>query len=202
MGIDLKEQEYWNSVDRQVVDDSGYLTDNFDKRRAMLEQLYKFSFVGQRVLEIGVGNGLTAHMVRSVNIPMKYAGIDVSDKFAATAKKMFHLDVKVADAAELPFPDNSFDSIWCFDSLEHIAPHKREQMYKEFDRVLKKEARYFFINNPLDEHTSGHDKDFDFGFEEKDLGRLCEVTGTRIYSVTTIESQVRQYQFIVLSKLV
>lgn len=200
MGIDLKEQEYWNSVDRQCEPDQEYLRDNFDKRRALLHELYAYNFTHAKVLEIGVGNGVTAHLVRSVNVPMAYAGIDVSDKFAATAKRLFKLDVTVGDASELPWADATFDAIWAFDCLEHIAPNKRDKMFNEFRRVLKPHGMVF-INNPLDEHTTGHDKDFDFGFTEKDLAALCEATDTKIYSLKTIESQKRQYQFIVLSPL-
>jgi len=201
MPIDLKEQEYWNGVERQTSPDSDFVLDNFEKRRALLHELTKFSFVRGKVLEIGTGNGVTAHLVRSLNVPMFYAGIDVSDKFASTAKRLFKLDVKVGDAAELPWPNETFDSVWAFDSLEHIAPYKREQTYKEIDRVLKKDSRYIFINNPLDEHTSGHDAGFDFGLDEEDVAKLCKATGTKIFYLKTIESQKRQYQFIVLGRL-
>ncbi len=200
MGIDLKEQEYWNNVERQTAPDSQFISDNFDKRRALIHELSKFDFTNSRVLEIGTGNGITAHLIRSVNIPMIYQGLDVSDKFAATAKRLLKLDVKVGDAAELPWEDGSFDAVWAFDSLEHIAPHKRPQMFKEIRRVLKSHG-LIFINNPLDEHTTGHDKGFDFGFDETALAELCKVTGLHIYILKTIESKKRQYQFIVLSPL-
>ena len=198
MGIDLKEQEYWNNVERQCSPDQIFISDNFEKRRALLHELSKFSFTKCKVLEIGTGNGVTAHLVRSINVPMTYQGLDVSDKFAATAKRLMKLNVTVGDAAELPFPDNSFDAVWAFDSMEHIALHKREQTFREIDRVLKKDSRHIFINNPLDEHTTGHDKEFDFGFDETDLANLCKITGTKIYSLTTIESHKHEYQFIVL----
>ena len=200
MGIDLKEQEYWNGVERQVAPDSAYITDNFDKRRALIHELSQYTFTGASVLEIGTGNGVTAHLVRSINVPMTYKGIDVSDKFAETARRLLKLDVTVGDASELPWEDGSFDAVWAFDCLEHIAPYKREKMFKEVRRILRPHG-LIFINNPLDEHTTGHDKDFDFGFTEDDIAAFCKETGTRILSLKTIESQKRQYQFIVLSPL-
>lgn len=200
MGIDLKEQEYWNGVERQVSVNDSHFIDNFEKRRALVHELSKFQFTNSKVLEIGTGNGLTAHLMRLVNMPLHYQGIDVSDKFAATAHRLFRLDVKVGDAAELKWPDRTFDCIWAFDSMEHIAPHKRAQMYAEMNRVLK-EQRFIFINNPLDEDTTGHDKNFDFGFDEVDVAALCKATHTKIYSLTTIESQKHQYQFIVLGAI-
>jgi ubiquinone/menaquinone biosynthesis C-methylase UbiE len=200
VGIDLREQEYWNGVERQTAPDSQYISDNFDKRRALLHELTKYEFTNASILEIGTGNGITAHLVRSINVPMNYKGLDVSDKFAATAKRLLKLDVTVGDASELPWPDNSFDAFWAFDCLEHIAPHKREKLFLEIRRVLRPNG-LIFINNPLDEHTTGHDKDFDFGFTETDVARLCEITGTHIFELKTIESHKRQYQFIVLSPL-
>jgi ubiquinone/menaquinone biosynthesis C-methylase UbiE len=200
VGIDLKEQEYWNGVERQVTPGAEYISDNFDKRRALLHELTQFDFTGAKVLEIGTGNGVTAHLVRSLNVPMAYQGIDVSDKFAATAKRFFKLDVTVGDASELPWEDNTFNAVWAFDCLEHIAPHKREKMYAEIRRVLKPHG-LIFINNPLDEHTTGHNKDFDFGFNETDVAAFCKTTGLRIFLLKTIESKKSQYQFIVLSPL-
>lgn len=45
-------------------------------------------------------------------------------------------DVK-ADAAALPFPDNSVEEIWASHILEHIEPPKVQQTLREWLRVLE-----------------------------------------------------------------
>lgn len=45
----------------------------------------------------------------------------------------------VADLTALPYPDQSFDAIYCVSVLEHIPA--RERVMKEFARVLKPEGK-------------------------------------------------------------
>lgn len=66
---------------------------------------------GQRVLDVGCGPGaLTAELVRRLG-PAAVAAADPSEPFvAATATRNPGVDVRLAPAEHLPFPDGSFDA--------------------------------------------------------------------------------------------
>jgi phosphatidylethanolamine/phosphatidyl-N-methylethanolamine N-methyltransferase len=70
---------------------------------------------GQRILEVGVGTGLSLPHFRSDS---RVTGIDVSAEMLDRAKRRtaklglaYVEDLQVMDAEDLAFPDNSFDSV-------------------------------------------------------------------------------------------
>ncbi len=72
---------------------------------------------GKDVLEVGCGTGLI--MQRLEPIAASVTGIDISPGMLRRAKER-GLNVMVADAARLPFEDNSFDLVCSFKVLAHI----------------------------------------------------------------------------------
>jgi SAM-dependent methyltransferase len=66
---------------------------------------------GQKALDVGCGPGaLTAELVRRLG-PDAVAAVDPSEPFAAAARERHAgVDVRVAPAEELPFPDGSYDA--------------------------------------------------------------------------------------------
>jgi SAM-dependent methyltransferase len=66
---------------------------------------------GQRVIDVGCGPGaLTAELVRRLGADAVTA-VDPSETFAATAEARHPgVDVRLATAEELPFPDGAFDA--------------------------------------------------------------------------------------------
>ena len=199
--MQLDVQDYWNKVER-AVRSSGkghHIVDNFDKRRVLVEALLKYPLQDAKIVELGTGLGLTAHVLGLTNGRLAYTGVDISQTFADAAKKHFGLSVVVKDVTDgLPFADGVANALFAFDVLEHIAPEHREKLWGEIDRILDKKERIIFINNPLDE--SGHNEKYDFGLDETDIAKLAVATGTRIVEVKILQPENRHYQFIVLAK--
>jgi SAM-dependent methyltransferase len=81
--------------------------------RQLSPQLADFAGVrrGQRVLDVGCGPGaLTAELVTRLG-PRSVAAVDPSDSFvAAAAERNPGVQVVLASAEELPFPDRTFDA--------------------------------------------------------------------------------------------
>ncbi len=95
----------------------------------------------KRVLEIGSNTGFT-----SVNLSLftgcKSIGIDVNEKSISEAKKYAKkqgvsklTSFQKASALMLPFPDNSFDIVWCSNVTSFISD--KNKAIKEYLRVLK-----------------------------------------------------------------
>ena len=69
-------------------------------------------------------------------------GIDLSEEMLAVAKSKLPEQVKLllGDSESLPFPDNTFDVVYCNDSFHHYpAP---QNVLKEVHRVLKPEGTF------------------------------------------------------------
>ena len=81
----------------------------------------------------GYGSAFVAEKVRSVS------GIDVNQNavdYAIARYGKTNVTFQCGDLQRpLPFPDESFDAITSFETLEHVG--KQEEMLREFHRVLK-----------------------------------------------------------------
>ena len=103
---------------------------------------------GLRILEVGVGTGLSLPLYRSSRV----VGIDVSDKMLERARRRVERhgltdveDLRVMDAEAMEFPAQSFDSI----VLMHVAsvvPHP-DRLMVEVRRVLRPGGEVVVLNH-------------------------------------------------------
>ncbi len=93
---------------------------------------------GDKVLEVGCGNGYYLSLLNRLGKKITLTGID-NDKLALADAKKFIDDNRVrlnfADAAKLPFSTNSFDKILMSEVIEHVQDEKI--VLSEVYRVLK-----------------------------------------------------------------
>ncbi|MFX0135401.1 MAG: class I SAM-dependent methyltransferase [Candidatus Hodarchaeota archaeon] len=150
---------------------------------------------GERILDIGCGNGILLTLVKS-----KYRelyGIDISNYALSIAKKhgvkTFKIDL---NKEKLPFKDNFFDMVVCLDVIEHIFdPY---YLLAEIHRVLKLKGeliistpnirflkhlysllikgRFPKTSNDFELYDGGHIHYFTF----KDMKNILEKTGFKI----------------------
>ncbi len=95
-----------------------------------------------KVLDIGCGYGRCMYILGV----KKYVGIDISKGFLKIGRKLFP-SVKFIqmDARQLKFKEETFDSIFMFEIIEHLLDYK--SALKECYRVLKKNGT-FIITTP------------------------------------------------------
>lgn len=110
---------------------------------------------GDRVLEVGVGTGLSLPMYpREVQV----TGIDVSPEMldrARIRKEQRGLDnvvLEVMDAEDMTFPDDSFDKVVAM-YVASVVP-RADRLVNEMRRVCKPDGELFIVNhfqnaNPL-----------------------------------------------------
>lgn len=89
-----------------------------------------------KVLDVGCGLGIFLARVAKT-YEADCTGVDISRRSIAAAKRWdpSRLRFQVADATQLPFPDESFDHVLSFDVLEHIRDQGKA--LSEMVRVLK-----------------------------------------------------------------
>jgi len=93
---------------------------------------------GKRVLEIGCGMGLHSELIARAGA--RLTSIDLSDtSVMATSRRLalkgIESDVRLMDAEQLDFPDESFDFIWSWGVIHHSAHTGR--VVRQIHRVLK-----------------------------------------------------------------
>jgi len=103
---------------------------------------------GDHILEIGFGTGRYIHRLFSANKGIRVAGVDYSEKMVDMAKQHNQesiaagkLDVKRGSSKALPFPEATFDKVFCNMVIyfwEDPGPH-----LQEIYRVLKPGGSFF-----------------------------------------------------------
>ena len=113
----------WNKFDKTQLDREGEGLD-LSRRRFFAETRWdQEDLSGKDILEVGSGAGRFSKVVLEHTKGVLYS-IDYSDAVTANfrnnghiAPERFHL--LQASIYEMPFPDNSFDKVFCFGVLQH-----------------------------------------------------------------------------------
>ena len=103
----------------------------------------------KKVLEIGCGLGWFALNCLEKNIG-HYVGIEHQGHNLIAAKKHIsdsRIEFHEASALELPYSDQSFDTIVIFDVIEHLPTDSEPRLFNEMFRVLR-EGGKIFLSTP------------------------------------------------------
>ncbi|HUG44003.1 MAG TPA: class I SAM-dependent methyltransferase [Acidobacteriota bacterium] len=98
---------------------------------------------GKRLLEIGCGMGYDS--LEFLKRGVRVVATDLTPNAVSMARRHFEVEgveaeeVRIADAFELPFPDDSFDAVWSNGVFHHTGDTKRA--IQEARRVLKPAGR-------------------------------------------------------------
>jgi SAM-dependent methyltransferase len=141
-------RDYWNrhihdlEITRHPVGSPGFFADleqyHFEKLHH-LPGLVRFdAYRGRRVLEVGCGAG--TDLVRFARGGAQVAGVDIAASAIELARANFaqqklDADLRVADAEQLPFPDDSFDLVYAHGVLQYTSNPRA--LAAECRRVLR-----------------------------------------------------------------
>lgn len=97
---------------------------------------------GSRVLDVGFGGGYTLERLASVVGPGRVAGVELSEAMIAAVRQRCGdaFDLRLADAAALPFPDASFDVVLSVNTIYFWPDPAR--VLAEMSRVLEPGGRF------------------------------------------------------------
>ncbi len=104
---------------------------------------------GSFILEAGCGVGAQTKIIAPKNPESNFISIDLSEVSISEAKKLMtsleihNVEFRQADIYNLPFKDETYDSVIVCFVLEHL--HNPIQALKELKRVLKKEGTMIAI---------------------------------------------------------
>jgi len=128
------------------------------QRLVALERAMDGSIRGARLLNVGCGTG--GFNVLAEEAGAHVWGVDESaDAVAITRARMRHGERAMQSMAEaLPFPDASFDIVYCYAAIEHVED--AGQSLREMVRVMRPDARLYLHTNDRRSCFEGHYKVF------------------------------------------
>jgi SAM-dependent methyltransferase len=149
--------------------------------------------LGDDVLEIGPGPGLTTDILRPR--VTRLTAIEVDPTLAEPLRRRLagtNVDVICGDATTTGFPSNRFSSATCFSMLHHVpTPARQDELLGEVHRVLRPGALFIGVDSrDLDVIRAGH---VDDTFVPVDPDTLADRLAAIGFVDTTVE--VGDYQF-------
>lgn len=185
-------KDVYNAIAKHFSDTREQLWDN-------LLPLKRFAKNGDRILDVGCGNGRLRLLFEGMSI--QYTGIDQSEALIAIAKKKYPDGTFVeGKMTRLPFLDEAFDAVYCIAALHHI-PTKELQLraIEEMHRVLATGGHLVMTNWNLysewakkkfgtgengnffktwkDGEGRSYGDRYYYGFTPEELERLCAAAG-------------------------
>lgn len=102
-----------------------------------------------RVLEIGCGEGLFLEQMMIQNPALEVYGLDLRSDLLEKAKSRLadlgKVDLRLADALNLPYSDNFFDTVVCVNVFFNLAGQAQfKQIFSQAARVCKKGGKIIF----------------------------------------------------------
>lgn len=138
------DHEYWDG-DRRF----GYGGYTYDGRwRAVADAiaLHYGLKAGDKVLDIGCGKAFLLYELTQAVPGLEVRGIDISDYAIAHAKEEVRPFLQVADAAALPFEDNSFDLVISLNVLHNLFCQDLDKALREMERVGRRD-KYLVVES-------------------------------------------------------
>lgn len=125
-------------------------TDPLKGRLLETVQLVKDSDLAKKtILDVGCGYGWFELNAISRGAS-KICGVEITNDDLKTVKKNIKdkkFEAKIGSAIDIPYRDSSFNTVVCWEVIEHIPKNTEMKMFKEVNRILKK-GGVFYLSTP------------------------------------------------------
>ena len=147
---------------------------------------------GDRILEIGMGNGFFTEQIVAADASIKYTGLDFSATMVDEARKINEswiqkgqADFVLSDVAHTPFEDQAFNKIFAINSIYFWED--RPAVLKELHRVLQPNGKLMIAIRPRRQMQHYPFAKYGFNlFSKQDLKELFNEGG--FYRVEAFEN--------------
>jgi SAM-dependent methyltransferase len=160
----------------------------------LLPWLTTVADLGDDILEIGPGPGLTTDLLRARVSNVTAIEIDV-DLAMSLAERLAGTNVVViqGDATRTGLPSNRFSAVTCFSMLHHMpSPELQNLLFAEVNRVLRPGGAFVGVDSvDNDAIREGHMDDVFVPVDPDTLGSRLEAAGLTGVAVEVGEYQIR-----------
>lgn len=145
--------EYWDG-DRKY----GYGGYSYDGRwKPVAESLIKHYNLkpGDKVLDVGCGKAFLLYELKQLIDGLEVTGIDISEYAIQHSKEEIKPYLRVADATQLPFEENTFDFVFSITTLHNLYIYDLKKALTEINRV-KKDKAYLVVESYRNEREKAN----------------------------------------------
>jgi len=115
-----------------------YFVNSYDSKGRFISYWYQINEIiklnPKKVLEIGIGNGFVSKYLKERRVNILTLDID----------KRLNPDI-VGSVLDVPFPDNSFEVVACYELLEHL---QYKNFYKALSEIFRVSKSYAILSLP------------------------------------------------------
>jgi ubiquinone/menaquinone biosynthesis C-methylase UbiE len=143
------------------------------------------------VLDAACGTGYGSHLVAQE--AKEVFGVDISQEAIDYCEKNYvqdNLQFKQASVDNMPFPDEFFDVIISFETIEHIDEKLQNKFLLEIKRVLKPEG--MLIMSSPDKASSSQNEINSFHIHELNKNEFCQLIKSK-FKYSRYANQIASY---------
>jgi SAM-dependent methyltransferase len=126
--------DYWDGDRRVCYGGYRYMPGRWEKVARLMAEHYRLR-PGQRILDVGCGKGYLLYDLTLVVPGIEVTGIDISEYAIRNAKPEIRDRLRVGNATELPFADDSFDLVISLNALHNLYCYDCDRALREIERV-------------------------------------------------------------------
>ena len=184
-----------DTYNKSATDYENETKDFWDRFPSTIIDHFEKSCKKGKVLDIGSGPGRDALLLKERGFDV--VCLDASDKMVELCKQK-DLEAVVGDYMHIPFSEASFDGVWAYTSLLHIAKKDLDKALIEIKRVLKPGGIFGLGmiegEQELYRHSSGIHLPRYFAFyTEKELEEILRKHGFKMVYFETFKPASRRY---------
>ena len=118
------EKSYAEYLLEKTKENYNLIAEDFSRTRSVIwletKSLFdRYLLPGEKILDLGCGNGRYFEYLKDKKVD--YFGVDNSAELIKIAKSRYQkVNFQIADALNLPFPDNFFDKVISIATFHHI----------------------------------------------------------------------------------
>lgn len=113
-----KISDFYKESSCNYKDQIPYLIKTYFK---LVKDIKRFIPKNPKVLEVGCGNGFFMKALVDLGLTKNVYGVEPSSKMVSQADSIFRSKIKIDVFRQNLFPENSFDLILCFHTLDHMV---------------------------------------------------------------------------------
>ena len=145
----MTEVEYWDKAAQDPDVSRKYIADV--PLEDCLDAIVN-SLIATSILEIGCGMGRLTEAITEAAPSCQLHGIDISEEMLKLTPKQTKVKYKLCDGKKIPYPDESFESVYSMLTFQHVDAETMQSYIKETYRVLKDNGvfRFQFVEGTHD----------------------------------------------------